>query len=48
MGWTDVAFIVAVGLVVAGVAAIYWPAALIVAGGLLGAFLWLSEGGEAG
>lgn len=35
MDRTDIPFLVALALIVGGVAAIYWPVALIVAGALL-------------
>lgn len=44
---TDAVFAAALCLIVLGVAAIYWPAACIVAGGLLGLLAWsLDKAGD--
>lgn len=43
---TTIAFAVALALIVAGVAFVYWPASLIVAGGLLGGSAWLYDAGS--
>lgn len=40
---TTFAFAASLALIVAGVACVYWPAALIVAGVLLGACAWLYD-----
>lgn len=45
---TDLAFCVAVALIVAGVAFIYWPAALIVAGVAGVIVVWLAAGVDEG
>lgn len=45
---TTTAYAVALALVVAGVACIYWPAGVIAAGVLLGASAWAYDAGADG
>jgi len=47
MSMTDAAFSASLALIVAGVALVYYPAAFIVAGVLLGALAWTLNKGEA-
>lgn len=48
MSKTDLAFLVGLCLITAGVAAMYWPAGLVAAGTLLAAFTWMHDAGRDG